>query len=75
MILVTNARIHSITKSVRIRTIITKTTILLENYGIFRATDSRFFAHLCGLRNALPKLHGSIFVLKYYSKSNMRRSL
>ena len=43
MILVTNARIPSITKSVRIRTIITKTTILLENYGIFRATDSKSF--------------------------------
>ena len=42
MILVTNARIPSITKSVRIRTIITKTTILLENYGIFRATDSKY---------------------------------
>ena len=44
MIFVTNARIPSITKSVRIRTIITKTTILLENYGIFRATDSNHSA-------------------------------
>ena len=36
-----NGRGKKITKSVRIETIITKTTILLENYGIFNATDSK----------------------------------
>ena len=46
MILVTNTRPESITKSVRIRTIITKTTILLGNHGIFSATDSSLFIYL-----------------------------
>ena len=42
MILVTNARTLSITKSVRIVTIITKTKIQANIFGTFRATDSSY---------------------------------
>ena len=62
MIFVTNARIPSITKSVRIRTIITKTTILLENYGIFRATDSSSWLYLLHSPGDLSSVWGCAYL-------------